>query len=307
MDAAADGTVLVTGGRGFIGRAVVKLLQRAGYRVVSLDISPATGAAGHDHESARQIACDVSDAVQLEQIFKTTRFGGILHLAAILPTAAQRDPLRATRVNISGSVNLLEMARRFGVHRMVFGSSLSVYGTCAADDVVSEAHAAAPEDLYGAAKLYVEQLGKIYGKRHGIEFVSLRIGRVVGAGAESITSPWRSRIFECLGAAHPFEIAIPYVGTERILLVHVDDVARMLVALLQADRLNHVAYNAPCEPMTVADLKRDVEALNSNVTIKTCEECAKGNPRLLDSSRFAQEFGFATAPIREQLRNAAGK
>jgi nucleoside-diphosphate-sugar epimerase len=305
MDAASNSRVLITGGRGFIGRAVVKLLQRTGYRVVSLDVSSATSARGHDRESAREIVCDVSDAVQLEEIFKATRFGGIIHLAAVLPTMAQRKPLRATQVNVDGSVHLLELAQRFGVPRFVFGSSLSIYGTRAADHVVSEFDRAAPEDLYGSAKLYVEQLGKVYGDRDGLEFASLRIGRVVGPGGKSATSAWRSQIFGLIGAGHPVKIALPYVETERILLVHVDDVARMLVALLQADRPNHVVYNALCESMTVSDLKRDVEALNSNVTIKAGEEHARGNPRLLDSSRFAQEFGFATAPIREYLRKAA--
>jgi UDP-glucose 4-epimerase len=307
MDAASNSTVLVTGGRGFIGRAVVKLLQRTGYRVVSLDILPAASAAGHDQESDQQIVCDVSDAVRLDEIFESTRFAGIIHLAAILPTAAGRDPLRATQVNIDGSLHLLELAWRFGARRMVFGSSLSVYGTCAADDVISETHTAAPEDLYGAAKLYVEQLGQTYPDRSGLEFVSLRIGRVVGPGAESVSSAWRSQIFELIGAEHPVQIAIPYVETERILVVHVDDVARMLVALLHADYLKHVVYNALCDSMTVGDLKRDVEGLNANITIKTGGAYAKGNPRLLESSRFAQEFGFTTAPIREQLVRAVGK
>ena len=55
---------------------------------------------------------------------------------------------------------MLEMARQFGVGRFVFGSSLSVYGTCSPDHAVSETDRAAPEDVYGAAKLYVEQLGR---------------------------------------------------------------------------------------------------------------------------------------------------
>ena len=93
-------------------------------------------------------------------MFEKERIEGIIHLAAILPTAAQRNPLRATQVNVQGSANVLEMARVFQVRRVVFGSSLSIYGTCAADHIVSELDRAAPEDLYGAAKLYVEQLGR---------------------------------------------------------------------------------------------------------------------------------------------------
>jgi nucleoside-diphosphate-sugar epimerase len=293
-------TVLVTGGRGFIGRAVVKLLQRLGCGVVSLDVTPGTSSSASRHE----VECDLTDARRLQRVFEIEPIGGIIHLAAILPTAAQREPARATEVNVEGSLHLLEMARRFGVRRFVFGSSLSVYGTCPGDHVVSEADWAAPEDLYGAAILYVEQLGEAY-RQYALEFVSLRIGRVVGSGAQSASSAWRSQIFELLTSKHAAEIGVPYVGSERLLLVHVDDVARMLVGLLQAARPAHTVYNAACESVVVADLKREVESLNSNIHVNLGKDHAAGNPQRLDCSRFRQEFGFQTLPIFEQLKRVA--
>jgi nucleoside-diphosphate-sugar epimerase len=299
MDADPNSSVLVTGARGFIGRAVVKLLQREGYRVISLDTSAAPG---DDRGSDGSVVCDISDAKELRRVFEAEAVGDIIHLAAILPTAAQSEPRRATEVNVTGSANLLEMAAEFGVRRFVFGSSLSVYGTCTVDQIVSELDLAAPEDIYGAAKVYVEQLGQAFGERYRAEFVSLRVGRVVGPGSGSTTSAWRSEIFELLGSSRPVEIALPYIGSERLLLVHVDDVARMLVTLLQARRPAHAVYNAICESMVVADLKREVEALNENIRVTPGEALALGNPRLLDSCRFQQEFAFQMAPIAERLR-----
>jgi UDP-glucose 4-epimerase len=289
----------VTGGRGFIGRAAGRLLRRSGYEVVSLDATPASS------PDRGEVVGDVADASQLQRVFGNQALGAVIHLAAILPTAAQREPTQATRVNIDGSLHLLELARQFGVPRMVFGSSLSVYGTCPADRAVSETDRAAPEDLYGAAKLYVERLGAAYRQSYGLEFVSLRIGRAVGAAAHSATSAWRSQIFELLATRHPAEITLPYVGSERILLVHVEDVARMLMALVQAPSPAHSVYNAACESVVVADLQREVEKLNSNVSVKLREAQALGNPRRLDSSRFQQEFSFQTVPIFEQLRRAS--
>lgn len=287
-----------------MGRAAVKLLQREGYRVVSIDQS-ARETAENDCESKREILCDIGDASQLNRVFESERVGGIVHLAAVLPTAAQRDPLRATRVNVGGSLNLLEMAQRFGVRRVVFGSSLSVYGTRGAEQIVSEKDRGAPEDLYGAAKLYVERLGEAYRQCRGLEFVSLRIGRVVGAGSRSTSSAWRSEIFEFLGVDHPVEITVPYVGAETLLMVYVDDVARMLMALLEAPRTEHTVYNAPCESMVVDDLKREVEMLNSKISMRLGESPAKGNPRLLDAGRFQREFDFRMSGIVERLRSAA--
>jgi len=300
MDADPNSSVLVTGARGFVGRAVVKLLQREGYRVVALDTS-ATAVGGDDRESAKNVMCDISYAEELRCLFEAEPIRGIIHLAAILPTAAQREPFLATRVNVDGSVHLLEMARQFGVRRFVLGSSLSVYGSRSPDRVVSELDRAAPEDLYGAAKAYIEQLGQAYGERHGLEFASLRIGRVVGPGSRSTTSAWRSEIFELLDSKKPVEITVPYVGSEKLLLVHVDDVARMLMTLLRSSQPAHAIYNAPCESMIVADLKRKVEALNDHIKVRLGEALAAGNPRVLDSHRFQQEFDFKMTPIAERL------
>jgi UDP-glucose 4-epimerase len=293
--------VLITGGRGFIGRAIQKLLQRSGYRVVSLDTSTPANLTG-SQESAREILGDIRDERQLQRVFEEERFGGIVHLAAVLPTAAQQDPVRATQVNVEGSLHLLEVARRFDSRRLVFGSSLSIYGSYPAERIVSEEDRAAPEDPYGAAKLYVEQLGGAYRHSHGLEFVSLRIGRVVGPGAHSVSSAWRSQIFELLSAKNTPVISLPYVESERVLLVHVDDVARMLVALLLADQPWHPAYNAVCESMLVGDLKHEVERLNPNIRVELGAGQVVGNPRRLDSTRFRQEFRFQAVPIVERLQ-----
>ncbi len=298
-----EGAILITGAGGFVGRAVATRLQQTGKRLVLLDRS---GQANDNSTAFTEIACDICDAEGLRRVFGAQRITAIIHLAAILPTAAAKNPSQATQVNVIGSLNLLEIARAFNVRRFVFGSSLSIYGTCAIDDVVGETHGAAPEDLYGAAKLYVEQMGKHYNDLYGIQFVSLRIGRVVGVGARSVTSAWRSQIFEVLCESRPVEIRITYVGTERILLVHVDDVAKALATLVQAPRLANTVYNGPCESVEVRDLKERVEHLNPNVTVSLGTSSAMGNPRLVDWSRFQHEFGIEVLPIFEQLSRSAG-
>ena len=296
-------SVLVTGAAGFLGRAVTLLLQGSGWRVIALD-SHATPSAS-DSSSTTKVVCDVRNQVQMESIFAEYPIDAIIHLAAILPTAAQRDPVLATQVNVLGSLNLLELARRFGVRRFIFGSSLSIYGACGADHRVSEGDRAGPEDVYGAAKLYVERLGAAFTSLHNMKFAGLRIGRVVGPGARSTTSAWRSEIFELLQLDRPTELVIPYVGSERVLIVHVEDAARALVTLVEASRLAHTLYNAPCESWTVNDLKQCLKSLNPNLQVRTGDSYAVGNPRVLDWSRFRNEFGFTVIPIAERLKAAA--
>ena len=300
MDAEKNQSVLVTGARGFVGRATVGFLRQAGYEVVALDLLPVGG----DELGATPVVCDISDAGRVRRVFEEHRIGGVVHLAAILPTVSQREPARATEINVVGGLNLLEMAREFGVRRFVYGSSVSVYGTGSFEQVVSESDPAAPEDVYGAAKLYVEQIGAAYRKRDGLEFVSLRFGRVLGPGANSKTSNWRSEIFEFLGAEKPVKIPIPYLSSELLLVIYLDDVARAAVTLLQAPRLEHGIYNAINESIVVADLKRVVEELNPKVTVQLGAQVMSGNPRRLDSGRFAREFGVGTVPVFERLRQA---
>ena len=304
MEAREENSVLVTGGRGFIGRALVKLIQREGYSVISLDRVPVADAA---ETGCEEIHLDLTDVAQLRSVFERQRIRKIVHLATILPTAAQRNPVRATEVNVQGSLNLLELAREFKIRRFVFGSSLSVYGTYGAGQPISEADRAAPEDLYGAAKLYVENLGRAYSECHGLEFVSLRIGRVVGPGAQSVSSAWRSEIFELLKADYPGEISLPYRSSEKLLVLHMDDLAVMLFNLVQASCLAHMVYNAPCESVVVGDLKRVIEDLNPNITVKLGDGTPAGNPQMLDASRFRNEFGFESVSIFDRLRKAAGK
>jgi GDP-4-dehydro-6-deoxy-D-mannose reductase len=104
--------VLVTGAQGFLGRAVSGILQHSGSRVIALD--SLSSDISSSSETASNVVCDITNKSDLEAVFHNTRIGGIVHLAAILPTAAQRDPIRATHVNIVGSVNLLELARGLG-------------------------------------------------------------------------------------------------------------------------------------------------------------------------------------------------
>ena len=299
-----QGAVLVTGAEGFLGRAVMNFLGGSRQRVIALD--SLAESFRPQNESTIKVVCDIRNQTDLESVFEEKKIDAIIHLAAILPTAAQRDPLLATQVNVGGSLNLLELARRFGVCRFVFGSSLSIYGSCSADRVAPEADPAAPEDVYGAAKLYIEQLGRAYAAFSPMQFVSLRIGRVVGKGAQSTTSAWRSEMFELLRADRPANIALPYAGSERVLLVYVEDAARALVTLLQNPPPAHGIYNAPCESWTVNELKQKLELLNPNIRIAVGDSYAKGNPRLLDSARFQKEFGLATVPLADRLRTAAG-
>jgi len=295
-------SILVTGGEGFIGKHVRKALTKLGTSVVSVDCRPA----GVDRH--RQCYdCDVRDRGRINEIFASNKVAGVIHLASLLRTASERDPLTATQVNIMGSLNILEAVRAFKVQRVVYASSASVYGSRGAADKAREKDATAPEDVYGSAKKYVEMLGEAYQRAYGIEFIVLRVPVVVGPGAMDTASPWRSELFSSADKSGRRAISIPFQESETISLVHVEDLAQQLASLIHADHPSFSVYNAPCEAWRLQELKAVVESLNKNLQVNCGDAAVSGFPRVLDVERFKAEFNYSPATLKDRLRAAFGE
>jgi len=289
---------LVTGAEGFIGRWVRSKLLSAGRNVISLDQKSNSTTPGIFY------ACDVTDPQQLQEIFRAHKINSVVHLASLLPTASKQNPQAATQVNIAGTLNILEAARNFQVPRIVYASSLNVYGSRSASDTVSETCLTAPEDLYGAGKKYSETLGEAYGRNYGIQFVALRIPTVLGPGATATASPWRSQVFAYLGGNQRREISIPYRADETLSMVHVEDLAEMVAILLDTKQLACSAYNAPSEIWQLSDLGKEIEVLDNNVHITFGELAVTGFPRRISGDRFKTEFNYTPKSLKDRLSEA---
>src|SRR5450759_3511770 len=143
--------ILVTGGGGFIGSQVCRLLTEQGREVVAMDKTFACDL------PCRMTQGDVSDPGFLAELFHTYSFAAIVHLAAVRNTASQQHPEAAMRVNIGASLSLLQLAQQTNVPKFVFGSSISAYGPKGYADYgeVPETEPAAPNNVYGVTKRYV--------------------------------------------------------------------------------------------------------------------------------------------------------
>jgi nucleoside-diphosphate-sugar epimerase len=250
---------------------------------------------------SESLPCDITDRETVSKVFKEHGVDAVIHLAALLPSASQAQPWLAAKANILGSANLLEWATHSGVRRFVFASSMSVYRAPPKPIPVSEDEACAPGDLYGAAKHCVELLGNAAHAESGIDFVALRIATVVGPGAKSPTSSWRSDIFEALGARAQRVITIPFGPDALLSLVHVEDVARMLITLRDHEAPASPAYNTPAQHWQLARLKEVIEMYDPNVTIRLTPSGAEALPPLADGSRFTHEFGYASTDLALRL------
>jgi UDP-glucuronate 4-epimerase len=183
---------LVTGGAGFIGSHLVDLLlKEGGWRVTVVDdfndfydpqIKRANIAAHIERDDFELIECDIRDREALRDLLFRERFDVIVHLAAragVRPSL--REPFLYTETNVTGTLNLLELARESGVRQFVFGSSSSVYGINAKVPFSEEDPIRQPISPYAATKAAGELLCHTYSHLYGIRCICLRFFTVYGA------------------------------------------------------------------------------------------------------------------------------
>lgn len=284
--------MLVTGASGQVGRAVCGLLQEQGADLLAVDLE--------GNSTAGVMACDLRSRDQVARLFQGHSIRVVIHLAALLPSAFLADPVRGVEVNLIGSCQVLREAVHYGVSRIVFASSMSVYGTAARGRPLNEEDPAIPGDPYGACKRAVEAVGEALAQKQALEFVALRIARVVGPGAKNTSSPWRSQMFE---RSTPGAISIPFHSSALLSLVHVHDLARMMVTLAGAAELKRCLYNTPAELWETKQLQQTIQE-TTGIRVELSRQVRDAGPTS-DGSRFASDFGVHIRSVREYLTTAA--
>ncbi len=174
----ANGTILVTGGAGYIGSHVVRQLGDAGEDVISLD-NLTTGFEAAV-TSGILVVGDTGDAELLDRLFSEHEIDTVMHFAAhtIVPESVA-DPLKYYRNNTASSRTLLERAHAHGVRHIVFSSTAAVYGIPAGGHA-SEASPTQPINPYGSSKLMTEWMLRDLAIAGGPSYVALRYFNVAG-------------------------------------------------------------------------------------------------------------------------------
>src|SRR5229473_3755549 len=156
-----EGLVIVTGASGHIGREVCRILRAAGKKILPVDVNPDT------REDV--IACDLRLKNDVSRLFQSHAVQTVIHLAAILPSAFQSNPLAGADVNLSGCFELMRQAVNARIKRFIFASSMSVYGSSPSRRALTEDDQTMPDEPYGMAKRVVEVIGETLAKRGAIE------------------------------------------------------------------------------------------------------------------------------------------
>ncbi|MGA7673070.1 MAG: GDP-mannose 4,6-dehydratase [Nitrolancea sp.] len=183
------GSILVTGGAGFIGSHLTEQLLVDGWRVTVVDdfdpfydpsVKRHNVAVHARHGNYALVETDIRDIERLRTEL-TGDFNAIVHLAAkagVRPSI--QDPLEYQDVNVRGTHNLLEFAREREISQFVFASSSSVYGISPSVPWREDDPVLMPISPYAATKVSGELLGKVYSHLFGIRFVALRFFTVYG-------------------------------------------------------------------------------------------------------------------------------
>lgn len=174
--------ILVTGGAGYIGSHVCKLLHRNGFRPIVIDNLV------HGHRVAVKwgpfIEGSFGDSELLAQVFSNYRISAVMHFAAFCNVGESvQQPIKYYQNNVANGVRLLETMIQGHVKNLIFSSSCATYGE-PREIPISESHPQNPINPYGSTKLMIEKMLPDFQNAYGLQHVSLRYFNAAGADPE---------------------------------------------------------------------------------------------------------------------------
>jgi UDP-glucose 4-epimerase len=174
--------VLVTGGAGYIGSHMVRVLLRAGHRVSVVD-DLSSGSRGALSPEATFLEADVRDRPRVTALLRAEKVDAVCHFAARIQVGESvTDPRRYYRTNVASAIDLLDSVLDAGVRSFILSSTAAVYGDPGAP-LLDESHPTVPVNPYGETKLTIEKTLASYAAAYGLRYAALRYFNAAGADA----------------------------------------------------------------------------------------------------------------------------
>jgi UDP-glucose 4-epimerase len=298
-------TILVTGGAGYIGGTVARILLAGGHAVTIFDnlchSRRAAVAPG-----AEFIEGDLADRALLEKILRSGRFQGVMHFAALIEAGeSMQRPEIYFRNNTAGTLSLLEAMLATGHDRLVFSSTAACYGEPVSTPILEDAKLE-PTNPYGESKLLVEHMLRWFNRIHGFRYASLRYFNVAGAieGYGEAHEPESHLIPLVLDVALGRRTSIKIFGQDYPTrdgtcirdYIHVKDLADAhLLALAALETKDRLIYNiGNGQGFTVREVIDSVRRVTGQPI--PVEECPRreGDPAVLVASaeKIKRELGW---------------
>ena len=223
-----NGPVLVTGAGGCIGSWALTLLADAGVPVAAMDLTedkrrPKLLMAESELAQVQWFTGDIADTAAVNNAVEKSGAKAIIHLAALQVPFCKADPIAGAKVNVVGTINIFEAARKFGVKRITYASSIAAHGVFDPQTMAT---------LYGAYKFVNEQTSRVYAQDWQISSVGLRPGVVYGVGRDQGMTSKTTVAILAAAAGKPY--TIPFRGP--VSWLHAGEVASAFIKAVSRDR-----------------------------------------------------------------------
>jgi nucleoside-diphosphate-sugar epimerase len=248
----SDERFLVTGALGCIGTWTAALLVRDGAAVVAYDLGSDDHrlrlvATADEIAAIRVVRGDVTDLDRLERTLAEHEITHVVHLAALQVPFVKANPPLGARVNVAGTVNVFEAARRHGLATPIaYASTAAVY-----DDLGERA----PRTLYGVFKVANEGTAQVYWADEGVASIGIRPYVVFGPGRDQGLTSGPTLAMAAAALGEPYRIA--FGGRSE--MHYAPDVARGFIAAARSGLGDARAYDFPGRPVHMSDVVVAIE------------------------------------------------
>ena len=298
MSGTSGDKVLVTGALGQIGTDLVQALRERHGRdlVIASDIRDE---AGHSSvEGGPFVTLDVLDTDGISRICQKEGVGTIYHLAALLSAVGERDPDLCRRINVGGTISVLEAAKECNL-RVYSPSSIAVFGPDSPRHATQDSPLN-PTTVYGETKVTGEVLAQEYLERFNVDTRGIRYPGLISykAPAGGGTTDYAVEIFHAaLNEGHYQCFVRP---DTRLPMLYMDDAINATLSLMDSNEddlgISRSGYNIPCLSFSAGEL---VDAISERIEGFTCDfvpdvrqEYADSWPDSIDGSLAEREWGW---------------
>jgi len=304
-------SILITGGTGFIGSHVARLLLQDGEKdIFVFDINASTKLLDDIKDRVTLVRGDLGNFSHVFSVVKASRPKTIFHIGGMLSAPSDADHAASFRANTIGTFHVLEAARTFEVPQVIFTSTIATYGLDLEEGApITDYSLQRPQLFYGTTKVFSELMGQFYRRKFGLDFRGVRYPSIVGPGVKTPgVVQYTSWMIEESVKGNPFTVSV--APETKCPVMYFKDAALAIIRLARAPRENIKMVNyliAGPKPIASAGELADMvkqRVSGARIIFKTDMELQNILNKLLhpvDDSVAQKEWGWKAEYDQEKI------